>query len=200
MRTIVGGMLTPAAPPALKERAVAWGMRVDGSFAAALLRNHAHQDWRRQIGRIDIPTLVVAGRASVVPWTAAEWIAHKIRGARLEIFEPDEGGSHLLALENPARFNRLLSEFVVAGAPNTTILELPLSTQHHLSNLKEQRYEPLCLDRPGELPALPGSRCRRRRKLERAERAWRAREACATSGSRPPCSPGQPQCQCGRSE
>ena len=120
VRTIVGGMLTPAAPSALKERVVACAMRVDGSFAAALLRNHAHQDWRRQIGRIDIPTLVVAGRASVVPWTAAEWIAHKIRGARLEIFEPDEGGSHLLALENPARFNRLLSEFVVAGAPNTT--------------------------------------------------------------------------------
>lgn len=120
VRTIVGGMLTPAAPPALKERVVAWGLRVDASFAPALLRNHAHQDWRRQIGRIDIPTLVVAGRASVVPWTAAEWIARKIRGARLEIFEPDEGGSHLLALENPARFNRLLSEFVVAGAPNTT--------------------------------------------------------------------------------
>jgi non-heme chloroperoxidase len=120
VRAIVGGMLTPTAPPALKERAVAWGMRVDGAFAAALLRNHAHQDWRRQIGLINIPTLVVAGRASVVPWTAAEWIAHKIRGARLDIFEPDEGGSHLLALENPARFNRLLSEFVVAGAPNTT--------------------------------------------------------------------------------
>jgi hypothetical protein len=134
-------------------------MRVDGSFAAALLRNHAHQDWRRQIGLIDIPTLVVAGRASVVPWTAAEWIAHKIRGARLEIFEPGDGGSHLLALENPARFNRLLSEFVVADAPTRRILDLPLSTQHHhLSNLKEPRYEPLFLDRPGELPALPEPR------------------------------------------
>jgi pimeloyl-ACP methyl ester carboxylesterase len=97
---------------------VAWGLRVDGSFAAALLRNHAHQDWRRQIGLIQLPTLVVAGRGSVVPWTAAERIAQKIRGARLEIFEPGEGGSHLLALENPTKFNRLLSEFVTAGAPN----------------------------------------------------------------------------------
>jgi pimeloyl-ACP methyl ester carboxylesterase len=118
VRRIVDGMLTPDTPPALRERVVAWGLRVDGSFAALLLRNHAHQDWRRQIANIEIPTLVVAGRASVVPWTAAEWIAHKIRGARLEIFEPDEGGSHLLALENPTKFNRLLSGFVTAGAPN----------------------------------------------------------------------------------
>ena len=112
VRTIVGGMLTPNASPALKESIVAWGMRVDGSFAATLLRNHAHQDWRRQIGLIELPTLILAGRASVVPWTAAEWIAHKIPGSRLEIFEPDQGGSHMLALENAAEFNRLLSEFI----------------------------------------------------------------------------------------
>jgi pimeloyl-ACP methyl ester carboxylesterase len=116
VRTIVGGLLTPAAPRGLKDRVVAWGMRVDGPFAAALLRNHAHQDWRRQIGLIELPTLVVAGRASVVPWSAAEWIARKIPGARLEIFEPDEGGSHLLALENPAKFNQLLREFVAGVA------------------------------------------------------------------------------------
>jgi pimeloyl-ACP methyl ester carboxylesterase len=125
VRTIVGGMLTPAAPRGLKDRVVAWGMRVDGSFAAALLRNHAHHDWRRQIGLVELPTLVVAGRASVVPWSAAEWIARKIPGARLEIFEPDEGGSHLLALENPAKFNRLLREFV-AGVPSSADSRLPL--------------------------------------------------------------------------
>jgi hypothetical protein len=45
---------------------------------------------------------------------AAEWIAHEIPGARLEIFEPDEGGSHLLAQENPTRFSAVLREFVVA--------------------------------------------------------------------------------------
>jgi pimeloyl-ACP methyl ester carboxylesterase len=118
VRAIVGAMLTAAAPRGLKDRVVSWGMRVDGSFAATLLRNHAHQDWRRQIGLIELPTLVVAGRASVVPWSAAEWIARKIPGARLEIFEPDEGGSHLLALENPAKFNQLLREFV-AGVPSS---------------------------------------------------------------------------------
>jgi pimeloyl-ACP methyl ester carboxylesterase len=118
VRAIVEGMLISSAPAALTERVVAWGMRVDGSFAATLLRNHAHQDWRRQIGLIELPTLVISGRASIVPWSAGEWIAHKIPGARLEIFEPDEGGSHLLALENPAKFNRLLREFA-AGDPSS---------------------------------------------------------------------------------
>jgi pimeloyl-ACP methyl ester carboxylesterase len=132
VRTIVAGMLTPAAPPALRERVVAWGLRVDGSFAASLLRNHAHQDWRRQIGLIDIPTLIVAGRASVVPWTAAEWIAHKIPGARLEIFEPDAGGSHLLALENPTRFNRLLRGFLAGDELDPNRLS-PSSHQHPMN-------------------------------------------------------------------
>ncbi len=112
IRAIVAGMVTPTAAPELTERAVARGLRVDGSYGAALLRNHAQQDWRRQIGLIRLPAQIIAGRASVVPWTAAEWIAHKIPGARLEIFEPDEGGSHLLALENPTKFNQLLREFI----------------------------------------------------------------------------------------
>jgi pimeloyl-ACP methyl ester carboxylesterase len=116
VRAIVAGMLTPAASSALRERVVACGLRVDGTFAASLLRNHAHQDWRRQIGLINLPTQVVAGRASVVPWTAAEWIPRRIPGARLEICERDEGGSHLLALENPAKRNRLLSEFLAAAS------------------------------------------------------------------------------------
>jgi pimeloyl-ACP methyl ester carboxylesterase len=114
VRAIVAGMVTPTAAPELTERMVACGLRVDGSYSSALLHNHAHQDWRRQVGLIRLPTLVIAGRASVVPWTAAEWIADKIPGARLEIFEPNEGGSHLLAHENPTRFNAVVREFIVA--------------------------------------------------------------------------------------
>jgi non-heme chloroperoxidase len=125
VRAIVAGMVTPTAAPGVAERAVAWGLRVDGSYGAALLRNHAHQDWRRQIGLIRLPALVIGGGASVVPWTAAEWIARKIPGARLEIFELDEGGSHLLALENPDKFNRLLREFIHGAAAPTDDRILP---------------------------------------------------------------------------
>jgi non-heme chloroperoxidase len=112
IRSAVAGMLTPSASATLREQVITWNLRVDGRFGAALLRNHALQDWRREIARIALPALVIAGRASVVPWTSAAWIAEKIPGARLEIFEPDDGGSHLLTLENPTKFNRLLREFV----------------------------------------------------------------------------------------
>ena len=125
VRAIVAGMVTPTAAPGLSERALAWGLRVDGSYGAALLRNHAQQDWRQQIALIRLPALIIAGRASVVPWTAAEWIAHTIPGAQLEIFEPDEGGSHLLALENPTKFNALLREFIDGAATRPHQRNLP---------------------------------------------------------------------------
>lgn len=101
-----------ACDSAVVERVIEWVLRVDGQFAGALLHNHAHQDWRAQVAHITLPTLVIVGRASVVPWTAGRWIAETIPGARLEIVEADEGGSHLFILENPAEFNRLLGEFV----------------------------------------------------------------------------------------
>jgi non-heme chloroperoxidase len=111
-RQILTGMVTPACPNAILDRVLAWSLRVDGCYAAALLHNHAQQDWRRQIAHLTLPTLVIAGRASIVPWTGAQWIADTIPGARLEIFEADEGGSHFLALENPGKFHRLLADFI----------------------------------------------------------------------------------------
>ena len=152
VRAIVAGMVTRSAPPGLTERVIAWALRVDGSYAAELLRHHAHQDWRRQIGLIRLPALVVAGRASVVPWTAAEWIAREIPGAQLEIFEPDEGGSQLLALENPARFNELLREFL-AGPVTRTQDRLSASSHRHPLNAKEQRHET-----HSDSPATQGAR------------------------------------------
>jgi pimeloyl-ACP methyl ester carboxylesterase len=112
IRRIVRATVSPNCAPDLVERIVTWNSRVDGRCAAGLLSNHAHHDWRPQIARIGLPTLVVAGRASLVPWTAARWVAGAIPGARLEIFEPHEGGSHQLTLENPAKFNGLLLDFI----------------------------------------------------------------------------------------
>ena len=36
--------------------------------------------------------------------TIQQWIADQIPGARVEIFEAEEGGSHFMWLENPAKF------------------------------------------------------------------------------------------------
>ncbi len=98
---------------------VSWGMRVDARYGAALLLDHARRDWRTQIAAITLPTLVIAGRASIVPWTGSQWIADTIPGARLEIVEAYEGGSHLLTLRNPDHFNRLLCGFIARTPPRT---------------------------------------------------------------------------------
>jgi non-heme chloroperoxidase len=80
--------------------------------AAALLYNHVTQDWRDVIPRISLPTLVVGGRISVVPWQSQVWIHDHIVGSRLEIFEEEERGNHFMFIEAPEKFNRLLKEFL----------------------------------------------------------------------------------------
>jgi pimeloyl-ACP methyl ester carboxylesterase len=72
--------------------------------AATLMLDHALRDWRDVIPSIRLPTVVVAGEASLFPVSSQEWISKQIPGSKLVVFEPDEGGSHFMCLENPARF------------------------------------------------------------------------------------------------
>jgi non-heme chloroperoxidase len=80
-------------------------------YAARLLFDHATNDWRDVIPAINIPTLVVGGKASLVPWKSQLWIGSQIKGAKTEIFEEDEGGAHFMFMENADKFNRLVKEF-----------------------------------------------------------------------------------------
>ncbi len=109
---LLSSMLTPNCPAELKQWILACNAQLPLKHAATLLYNHCHQDWRSIIPRINIPTLVIGGRVSLVPWRAMEWIASQIPNARLEIFEADEGGQHFMFLENPQKLNRLVAEFI----------------------------------------------------------------------------------------
>ncbi len=109
---LINGMLTPDCPADLKQWIHACNVQLPLKHAAALLYNHCHQDWRSIIPRINLPTLVIGGRISLVPWRSVEWIASQIPNARLEIFEADEGGQHFMFLENPQKLNRLVAEFI----------------------------------------------------------------------------------------
>jgi pimeloyl-ACP methyl ester carboxylesterase len=40
------------------------------------------------------------------------WAASQTPGARVEIFEEAEGGQHFMFVENPAKFNRILADFM----------------------------------------------------------------------------------------
>jgi non-heme chloroperoxidase len=80
-------------------------------YAARLLFDHATNDWRDLIPMLNIPTLVVGGKESLVPWKSQIWIGKQINGAKTEIFEENEGGAHYMFMENPEKFNRLVKDF-----------------------------------------------------------------------------------------
>ena len=87
-------------------------LKMPREYAARLLFDHATNDWRDIIPRIDVPTLVVGGKASLVGWKSQVWIGSQIPGARTEIFEEAEGGNHFMFMENPEKFNRIVKEFM----------------------------------------------------------------------------------------
>lgn len=82
------------------------------SHAAVLLADNCLQDWRSVVREIDKEVLVVAAEASPHPLDSQIWIANQIKGAELEIFAETEGGSHFMFLENPDRFNIVLTRFL----------------------------------------------------------------------------------------
>ncbi|MBW2430710.1 MAG: alpha/beta hydrolase [Deltaproteobacteria bacterium] len=111
-RALIGGMLTKNCPEDVKEWIFQCNFRMTRRDASALLFNHAFQDWRDVIPRITLPTLAIGGRVSPIPWKSQDWIAQQIKGAQLEIFEEEEGGSHFMFIENPDKFNRIVKEFI----------------------------------------------------------------------------------------
>ena len=87
-------------------------LKMPRPYAARLLYDHATNDWRDQIPRINIPTLVVGAKTSLVGWKSQQWIGSQIPGSRVEIFEEAEGGNHFMFMENPEKFNRIVKEFI----------------------------------------------------------------------------------------
>lgn len=111
-RELIGSMLTKNCPDDVKEWIMQCNFRMTRKDASTLMLNHAFQDWRDVIPRLNLPTLVVGGRVSAIPWKSVEWTSQQIKGAQLEIFEEDEGGSHFMFIENPSKFNRIVTAFI----------------------------------------------------------------------------------------
>jgi len=103
---------TSAMPAAEKAWMLEQNLRFPRQHAATLLYHLATQDWRDVIPRITLPTLIIGGRVSLVPWQSQVWIHEHITGSRLEIFAEHEGGSHHMFMEGAEQFNRLLTEFL----------------------------------------------------------------------------------------
>lgn len=108
----IGGMVTKAMGADTLRWMIDANLKLPRAHAATLLYNHCHQDWRDVIPRVNVPTLYIGGRVSLVPWKSVAWSAAQVPGAKLEIFEEAEGGQHFMFVENPAKFNRILAEFI----------------------------------------------------------------------------------------
>lgn len=104
-------LVSAEAPRELAERvatAMARSIRLPGyAYAAASMAETDHDD---VLGRISVPTLVIAGDRDVVTGvTESKAIAAAVPGARFEVIE---GAGHLSNVESAEEFNRLVLEFL----------------------------------------------------------------------------------------
>ena len=111
-RQVIDGFVTKQATSEMREWIVQCNLKMPRDFAGTLLYNLCHTDWRDFIPRISLPTLIISGRASAIPWKSQEWIHRQIKGSQFEVFEESEGGQHFMFIENPEKFNRLVMEYL----------------------------------------------------------------------------------------
>jgi pimeloyl-ACP methyl ester carboxylesterase len=84
--------------------------KVPPAIAVSILVDQTFRDYREFIPGVDVPTLVAfGGDDKATSPDAGRWIAERIPGARLEIFEQS---SHAPFFEEPDAFARALEEFV----------------------------------------------------------------------------------------
>jgi non-heme chloroperoxidase len=109
----IDGIVTKYATAQIKEWLVQCTLKMPRHLAGTLAYNHWHMDWRDLIPRINLPTLIISGRASAAaPWKSQEWVHRQIKGSQFEVFEEAEGGQHFMFIENPKKFNRIIMEYL----------------------------------------------------------------------------------------
>ena len=59
-----------------------------------------------------MPNFTIGGRVSLIHWKSQEWVANQIKGAKLEIFEENEGGQHFMFIEGAPKFNKIVADFI----------------------------------------------------------------------------------------
>jgi pimeloyl-ACP methyl ester carboxylesterase len=111
-RQMIDGMLTRHATSEMRDWIVQCNLKMPRDLAATLSYNNNHTDWRDLFPRIKLPTLIISGRASQIPWKSQDWIHRQIQGSQFEVFEEAEGGKHFMFIENPDKFNRLVMQFL----------------------------------------------------------------------------------------
>ena len=116
-RKIIFDMLSPRLSELQGDWLLQQNLLLPRLHAAALLWNCALMDWRSTVGQINVPALVIGGRASLVPWESQRWIARQIPIAECHVIEELEGGYHFAFLEQPEIFGALVADFLCQKQP-----------------------------------------------------------------------------------
>ena len=97
--------------PEVKARVLSMMRGTSPKGAAAALRGRAERlDYTALLTQINMPTLIVVGSLDeFTPVADAEFMRDRIPDAKMAVIE---GAGHMPNLENPAEFNRLVSEFL----------------------------------------------------------------------------------------
>jgi non-heme chloroperoxidase len=112
-RLVIDRGVTQYATPEMKDWLIQCNLKMPRDLAGRLAYNHWHMDWRDLIPRINLPTLIISGRASgAATWKSQQWIHHQIKSSQLEVFEEAEGGQHFMFIENPEKFNRAIIKYL----------------------------------------------------------------------------------------
>ncbi|MDR7857316.1 alpha/beta hydrolase [Tissierella sp.] len=76
----------------------------------SIWKSMTEKDYRHILYKINIPTLIIfGGKSTLYSINAGKYLKENIKNSKLIIFEDC---THLLVLENPIRFNRVLEEFI----------------------------------------------------------------------------------------
>lgn len=95
--------------------------RMPRHAAVPLLFDHATQDWRDILSRIDRPTLVLGADGSHVAAASQRYIASLIPESTLHVFPRDVASSHFPFLQNPEAFNQVLAGFLDSPVLPTSV-------------------------------------------------------------------------------
>ncbi|MCL9782119.1 alpha/beta hydrolase [Vibrio sp. S4M6] len=87
-------------------------MDIPGFAASRLYLNNICQDYRDVMQKIDADTLFITGRASLHPWQSHQWMKEQVKGAKLEVFEEQDGGNHFMFVEQPDKFNAVVLSYL----------------------------------------------------------------------------------------
>jgi pimeloyl-ACP methyl ester carboxylesterase len=108
LRNFLAGMFTAEFPKANVARITEDSLKMPRSAAAELLLSVMQSDFRDLLPLIQWPTLCIGGKQSHLGPEVMPWIASRIPGARVVMFDTP----HFVHLERPAEFNAKVCAFL----------------------------------------------------------------------------------------